>query len=645
MSQRALKVLSLAVVIGSLAGACGGGSDDSKPADTACITDGVCDAACTADPDCPGGTGGLDAGTGGSLPSGGAGGVQAGATGGVAPSGGSGGVPSGGTGATAPTGGTAGATGGSGAAPTGGAIGATGGSGAAPAGGTAGTGGSGAAPTGGVAMGGTETGGAPTGGTAETGGNGGVAAGGTETGGVAAGGTETGGAPPAPPPLVTSASGAYWVTTGALTEVAGATPTVTVNDGSTAQTWEGFSGAFNEMGWEYLSMLAESDRTLALQLLFGVDGCHFPIARIPMGSSDYGMDRYTLDEVPEGSTDLTMASFSAARDEERLIPFVKAAQAVRADLRFWASPWTPPTWMKEGPFNTDTPFDGGSIKGDSGTLGALAQYFVRFVQAYAQQGIDIELVSPQNEPGYSGGYPTCAWAPAAYRDFVGLHLGPALDAAGLGDVGIMLGTFNGGTGDSDIVSAVMGDATASSYIDVFGFQWSTRSNATSAREYGRSVWQSEHQCGNYPWVSADFVEDVAPNDHAYAVESWGLIRDWIAAGVNAYATWNMVLDTEGVSIDTTRRWPQNALLTVDTSAGTLNITPTYHVFRHFSQFVEPGATVVATNGGDAVAFKNPSGTIVTVMYNSGPATTFVVSVGGKNLQFEMPGDGWATVVQ
>ena len=68
----------------------------------------------------------------------------------------------------------------------------------------------------------------------------------------------------------------------------------------------------------------------------------------------------------------------------------------------------------------------------------------------------------------------------------------------------------------------------------------------------------------------------------------------------------MVLDTVGVGIDTTRVWPQNALLTVDTAARTLNITPTYYVFRHLSQFVAPGAKVVATRGGDALAFKNPT---------------------------------------
>jgi glucosylceramidase len=49
-------------------------------------------------------------------------------------------------------------------------------------------------------------------------------------------------------------------------------------------------------------------------------------------------------------------------------------------------------------------------------------------------------------------------------------------------------------------------------------------------------------------------------------------------------------------------------------------------------------------GGDAIAFKNPNGSIVTVMYNSGAAKTSIVSAAGKKVSFSMPGTGWATVV-
>jgi glucosylceramidase len=86
-------------------------------------------------------------------------------------------------------------------------------------------------------------------------------------------------------------------------------------------------------------------------------------------------------------------------------------------------------------------------------------------------------------------------------------------------------------------------------------------------------------------------------------------------------------------------------LTVDEATQTLDVTPTYYVFRHFAQFVEPGATVVGTTGGDALAFKNPDGSIATILYNSGAATTVTVAVAGKTLEFAMPANGWATVFQ
>ena len=256
------------------------------------------------------------------------------------------------------------------------------------------------------------------------------------------------------------------------------------------------------------------------------------------------------------------------------------------------------------------------MKDDDATLTAFAQYLIKFVQAYAQQGIAVEAISPQNEPNYTGTYPTCGWSPATYTKFVGQYLGPAVADAGL-TTKIMLGTSTAAGRTTTIVNSVMGDADARGYVQALGYQWGMLGSVAGARNATTSpIWQTEHQCGNYPWASP-FDAARAPNDHAYAVESWGLIRDWIKAGVTAYSAWNMVLDTVGVGIDTTRVWPQNALLTVDTAAKTLNVTPTYHVFRHLSQLVAPGARVVAASGGDALAFKNPDGSLVAVMYNGG----------------------------
>jgi len=202
------------------------------------------------------------------------------------------------------------------------------------------------------------------------------------------------------------------------------------------------------------------------------------------------------------------------------------------------------------------------------------------------------------------------------------------------------------SGDSAIVSKVTGDATAMKYVDGFGLQWNMMSAVGGLKSRNMSIWQTEHKCGNYPFTVSGapaFRSDKAPNDFAYAIESWGYIRDWIKAGSTAYAAWNMVLDPVGVGNDKTRNWPQNALIIADPGSKKLTPTPTYYVFRHASQFVETGAKVVGASGGDTLAFKNPNGSIVAVMYNSGAAKKAIVSMGGKKLQFDMPNRGWSTV--
>jgi glucosylceramidase len=486
------------------------------------------------------------------------------------------------------------------------------------------------------------------------GGTGGVTGG--ATGGVSGG---AGGAIVTQPPLVTSAANAYWKTDGQWTVVTTGTADVTVNDASTQQTWEGFGGAFNELGWTRLQLLSQTDRDNALQLLFGsgTSGAHFVIGRIPIGSSDYATSRYTDDET---ANDTSLSAFSIDRDMTNLIPYVKAAMKINPSIRFWASPWTPPTWMKTNSGSVNgtscaisgsTVFDGGCMQDIAANLTALAQYLVRWVQAYQQQGITIETVAPQNEPNYATGYSSALWASPLYAKFVGQYLAPAF-ATATPNTKIMLGTMSNGNSGTDpsVVTTVMGDATAKNVVKVIGLQWGMldnyKSNPSSFNMYNLPIWATEHKCGNYPWNTSTYKQ-TAPNDQAYGVESWGFIRDAIKTGVTAYNAWNMVLDTVGLGSDTASRpWAQNALLTVNTSTMKLNITPAYYVFRHVSQFVAAGAKAVATSGNgsaDAVAFKNPDGSIVTVMYNSGATKTSIVAVGGKKLQFAFPGSGWATV--
>jgi len=492
-----------------------------------------------------------------------------------------------------------------------------------------GSGGLGASSSGGSASGGaTETGSGGTGGGASSGGAS-NATGGSGTGGQASGGADGsgGGAGTTPPELVTSGPDDYWNTQTVVTETTAA-PDLVVNVATTFQRWDGFGGTFNEMGWDAL-MAVSSEIPRALMLLFDAqDGANFAFGRIPIGASDYAMSWYTLAET---ANDFEMENFSIERDQEMLIPFIHAAQEVKPDIRFFASPWVVPNWMMDGSKN---------MKSDPETLEAHALYFAKFVQAYAEEDIVVEAIHPQNEPGYARVH----WTQELFIDFIKSYLGPKFVELAV-DSEVWCGTMSH-PDDGTIATTLAADAEAMQYVKGFGLQWNLQSTVADLAPLA-PVMQTEHKCGNYNfetpyWDQSRYDPSKPQNDHLYGEESWQLIRDWIVAGVNSYSAWNMVLDTVGKSLD---GWPQNALLVVDRSAQTLIVTPAYHVFRHFSQYIAPGATrVEITGSSDSLAFLNPDGSIVTEVYNSEDGPKVVIAqVGGRTLQFDVPGHGWATL--
>ncbi len=549
----------------------------------------------------PGGAGGNSFGSGG-LPAG---------TGGSAVGG------TGGGGAAAPAGGGAGVAGSGGVAVGGSPAGGR-------AGGSVGSAGMGASSNAGeaAATGGNPSGGAPSGGAP----NGGAGTGGAGTGGAGA----TAGAGPTLPSFVTSAANDYFNTTGTVTAMPGGTPTLTVDPSTTYQTISGFGGTFNEMGWDALSVLSAEEITRALTLLFDAeDGANFVYGRLPLGASDYSMSWYTFAET---ANDYAMASFTIARDREKLIPYIKASLEIRPDLQLWASPWVVPSWMMSG----------SNMKSDAQTLGAHALYMAKFVQEYAKEGLPIVAIHPQNEPGYA----RVRWTQALFIDFIKTYLGPTFDQEGL-TTEIWCGTMSKDPEDTNIAKAAAADPEAMQYIKGFGVQWNLQAAVAELAETA-PVWQTEHKCGNYNfstpyWDQSRYDANKPQNDHLYGEESWQLIRDWLVSGVHSYSAWNMVLDTVGKSLD---NWPQNALLTVDRTAKTLIVTPAYYAFRHFSQYVAPGATRIGVTGSnDALAFLNPDGSIVTQVYNKDAAAkTVSVGVGTAVSQFQVPAHGWATLV-
>jgi len=450
------------------------------------------------------------------------------------------------------------------------------------------------------------------------------------------------GPPPDAPP---AQDAALVVSGGGLVFAAGAvlacdidSPDYEVFPGTPLQTLVGFGGAFNEKGWEALGVLSESDREETLYNIFSPGaGLNLDFCRIPIGANDYAISRYTLDD---GAEDPTMVRFTIARDRQSIIPFVKAAQALNPAMRFWASAWTPPPWMK-----SNNSYDGGAMRDEPAVYAAHALYLARFVEEYGAEGIPVAAVAVQNEPYIANDYPSCRWEPSQFPTFVRDYLGPTLQQRGLPTT-ILLGTFND-PANEDHAMAVLDDPAARLFVSALGVQWGGLPIARAARRTvpGLPIWHTETDCGNHYWETG-FNPDRPPNDWAYAVLTWRNIRTYLTGGAELYSLWNLVLDETGMSIDAKRPWPQNSPIVVDRATQTVIYTPMYFAVAHFSRYAGAGAALLDGKGSaDVVAFRRPDGRLAVVMVNpESEPRGMRIKVGEKAYYAELPAYAFGTLL-
>jgi len=366
--------------------------------------------------------------------------------------------------------------------------------------------------------------------------------------------------------------------------------------GSRHQTIDGFGGCFNELGWIALNSLPAAGRGKVLRELFHPkEGCRFSLCRLPLGASDYAAEWYSHNE---NDGDFAMNKFSIARDRQYLLPYIKSALRFRKDLKLFASPWSPPTWMK-----FPKAHNYGTFIMERKYLDAYAHYFRKFVEAYRREGVTIDKVYPQNEPVADQKFPSCLWTGPEMAAFIGRHLGPTFERAKL-DCEIWLGTLN--TDDFNAwPRTVLSDSDAARYVRGIGFQWAGKGQVQLVHEtYPHlPLMQTENECGD------------GRNTWDYAEYVFGLIRHYLGNGVGAYIYWNMILQPGGPS---TWGWNQNSMVCIDPKKRKATWNPEFYVMKHFSHFVDPGATRLGLCGewtGNALAFENPDGTTALVVHN------------------------------
>jgi len=410
------------------------------------------------------------------------------------------------------------------------------------------------------------------------------------------------------------------------------------------QSIEGFGGCFNELGWEALSVLSETEREEIMQELFSPGfGASFNICRMPVGANDFSIDWYSYNESPD---DFEMKNFSIDNDKKTLIPFIRTAYKYNPELFIWASPWSPPTWMKHNGHYASKPNERGpfyngmqpSQRGYEGTdmfkvepryLEAYSLYFQKFIEAYRNEGIKIGAVAPQNEFNSDQVFPSCTWTAAGLNTFVGRYLGPKMQESG---VDIWFGTME--RPNALLVDTLLQDSLSSKYINAVAFQWAgKKAIADVHRMYPEMrLVQSESECGD------------GLNSWEYCLYTWSLMKHYFSNGASIYEYWNIALKENGLS---RWGWRQNSLITVNAENATFNYNHEYYLMKHFSHYIKNGAKLLATVGKNEnlLVFQNPDQEIIIIVANTTNETkTITINIGSHSISPNLNPSSLNTIV-
>ncbi|MBT8433494.1 MAG: glycosyl hydrolase [Gammaproteobacteria bacterium] len=425
------------------------------------------------------------------------------------------------------------------------------------------------------------------------------------------------------------------------------------------QTLHGIGSSFTEASAFVLAHLDQENRSEVMNNIYGQQGANFSLARTPIGATDFCIDgKYSYAAVAD---DNTLAHFSIAVDQDGfsaaehdgikderfdLLPMIQQALAIKngqhdADLRIIASPWTAPPWMKDiedwyrpGSAEADQNGTGGSLKPEY--VETFADYIVRYLDAYKQEGVPVWGLTPINEPqGNSGQWESMHFTPESQRDFIKTCLGPKLKANGYQDVGIFMLDHSRGHLEqwADVIYTDPGSAkfvsgaavhwyesTFKVYEDVLGrvhdkFPGFSIINTEACIDdlgndappgvldpigYKESGWFDNDDFwwnqNASDWAYSVTWEGVNAADHPKYTPVHRYARNIIVSlnhWVSGWIDWNVVLDARGGPNHVGNYC--GAPIMIDTGSGYVYYTPIYYILAQFSRTIRPGDHAVQTD--------------------------------------------------
>lgn len=399
----------------------------------------------------------------------------------------------------------------------------------------------------------------------------------------------------------------------------------------------GFGAAFTETSAYNYSLLSREKKRQITEAYFDTEkGLGFNFCRTHIHSCDFSLGRYTYAD----ENDKELKSFSIDRDRKYIIPFIREAGKKAENLMLFASPWTPPAWMKD---NHEFCHGGRLLKEYYQTW---ADYIVRYVTEYGKEDIHFFGLTVQNEAAACQTWESCLYTAREEGEFVHGYLRPALDKAGYGDMKIMIWDHN----RERVYDRAEGSfAVPGARDDIWGigYHWYSGDHYASL-DMVHEAFPEKRLILSESSLGAQRGER-APGPHS----SWIGFEIWAEEMIenfnhhtSAIVAWNMLVDENGGPFHD-RDSGCKAPVVVDPANDSLSIEPIYYAVAHFSKFVKRGAVRLGTStfgeSVKAVSFENPGGDICTVILNRSEKDRVIcLRIGGEHVEMFLPAKSLST---
>jgi len=371
------------------------------------------------------------------------------------------------------------------------------------------------------------------------------------------------------------------------------------------QTIDGFGFTLTGGSAQLIQQMPPKQQNALLQELFGKKDNSISISylRISVGASDLSESVFSYNDLAKGETDTLIQQFNLSRDTIHLVPLLKQILVINPSIKFMATPWSPPTWMK-----TNNNSMGGSLIPQY--YRAYARYLVKYIQAMKANGISIDALTIQNEPQHGGNNPSMLMNADEQAVFIKNHLGPMFAKHAI-NTKIVIWDHN--CDHPEFPISILNDTSANRYIDGSAFHLyagdiSALSTVKKAHP-NKNIYFTEQWTGSKGSFDGDLkwhIKNVllgSLKNHSKIILEWNLAND-IAYGPH----------TPGGCTEC------KGALTINGS--TVNRNVAYYIIAHAAKFVPPGSVRIQSNSTqniESVAFLTPEGSTILILLNNGTA--------------------------